>query len=125
MSSAIALSIDWRLGRAGVRELVAPVGAFKREPRLPSQPDAAGYPALEDHAVVGGFSPAFPGDLRTRLVVLDHDDWVLVDHFEVLGKVLGDQLGRRVAVVEPHTFGMADAVAIMTGAMARQPVTAP
>jgi fructose transport system ATP-binding protein len=52
---------------------------------------------------------------------------ILISHnmpqvFEVADRVHIQRLGRRVAVVEPRNFSMADAVAIMTGAMAGEQV---
>jgi fructose transport system ATP-binding protein len=48
---------------------------------------------------------------------------ILISHnmpqvFEVADRVHIQRLGRRVAVIDPHSFKMSDAVAIMTGAMA-------
>jgi fructose transport system ATP-binding protein len=48
---------------------------------------------------------------------------ILISHnmphvFEVADRVHIQRLGRRVAVIKPHSFSMSDAVAIMTGAMA-------
>ena len=53
---------------------------------------------------------------------------ILISHnmpqvFEGADRVHIQRLGRRVAVVEPRNFSMADAVAIMTGAMAGEQVT--
>jgi fructose transport system ATP-binding protein len=53
---------------------------------------------------------------------------ILISHnmphvFEVADRVHIQRLGRRVAVVKPHSFSMSDAVAIMTGAMAGEEVT--
>lgn len=53
---------------------------------------------------------------------------ILISHnmphvFEVADRVHIQRLGRRVAVVAPHTHTMSEAVAIMTGAMAGQEVT--
>ena len=47
---------------------------------------------------------------------------ILISHnmpqvFEVADRVHIQRLGRRVAVIEPRNFSMADAVGIMTGAM--------
>ena len=52
---------------------------------------------------------------------------ILISHnmphvFEVADRVHIQRLGRRVAVITPHTFSMSDAVAIMTGAMAGERV---
>jgi fructose transport system ATP-binding protein len=44
--------------------------------------------------------------------------------FEVADRVHIQRLGRRVAVIEPHSFSMSDAVAIMTGAMAGEDLPA-
>ncbi len=54
---------------------------------------------------------------------------ILISHnmpnvFEVADRVHIHRLGRRVAVIDPHSFSMSDAVAIMTGAMAGEEVTA-
>jgi fructose transport system ATP-binding protein len=53
---------------------------------------------------------------------------ILISHnmpqvFEVADRVHIQRLGRRVAVIDPHSFTMSDAVAIMTGAMAGEAVT--
>lgn len=53
---------------------------------------------------------------------------ILISHnmpqvFEVADRVHIQRLGRRVAVVAPHTHTMSDAVAIMTGAMAGQEIS--
>jgi fructose transport system ATP-binding protein len=52
---------------------------------------------------------------------------ILISHnmphvFEVADRVHIQRLGRRVAVIEPHSFSMSDAVAIMTGAMSGEAV---
>ncbi len=52
---------------------------------------------------------------------------ILISHnmpqvFDVADRVHIQRLGRRVAVVEPRSFKMSDAVAIMTGAMSGQPM---
>jgi len=52
---------------------------------------------------------------------------ILISHnmphvYEVADRVHIQRLGRRVAVVDPHTHTMSDAVAIMTGAMAGETV---
>ena len=53
---------------------------------------------------------------------------ILISHnmphvFEVADRVHIQRLGRRVAIIAPHTHTMSEAVAIMTGAMAGQEVT--
>jgi len=52
---------------------------------------------------------------------------ILISHnmpqvFEVADRVHIQRLGRRVAIIDPHSFSMADAVAIMTGAMAGEAI---
>jgi len=54
---------------------------------------------------------------------------ILISHnmpnvFEVADRVHIQRLGRRVAVIEPKSFSMSDAVAIMTGAMAGEEFSA-
>ena len=52
---------------------------------------------------------------------------ILISHnmpnvFEVADRVHIQRLGRRIAVIRPHSFSMSDAVAIMTGAMAGEDI---
>jgi fructose transport system ATP-binding protein len=56
-------------------------------------------------------------DLRDRglpVILISHN---MPHVFEVADRIHIQRLGRRVAVVDPKTVSMSDAVAIMTGAM--------
>jgi fructose transport system ATP-binding protein len=91
---------------------VARAAAFARHVVIMDEPTAA-LGVKETHMVL---------DLIRRVrerglpvILISHN---MPNVFEVADRVHIQRLGRRVAVIEPHSFSMSDAVAIMTGAMA-------
>ncbi|HEY0583093.1 MAG TPA: ATP-binding cassette domain-containing protein [Chloroflexota bacterium] len=91
---------------------VARAAAFARHVVIMDEPTAA-LGVKETHMVL---------DLIRRIrerglpvILISHN---MPNVFEVADRVHIQRLGRRVAVIEPKSFSMSDAVAIMTGAMA-------
>ena len=97
---------------------VARAAAFARHVVIMDEPTAA-LGVKETHMVL---------DLIRRVrerglpvILISHN---MPNVFEVADRVHIQRLGRRVAVIEPRTFSMSDAVAIMTGAMAGEDLPA-
>jgi fructose transport system ATP-binding protein len=97
---------------------VARAAAFARHVVIMDEPTAA-LGVKETHMVL---------DLIRRVrerglpvILISHN---MPNVFEVADRVHIQRLGRRVAVIEPRSFSMSDAVAIMTGAMAGEDLPA-
>jgi fructose transport system ATP-binding protein len=97
---------------------VARAAAFARHVVIMDEPTAA-LGVKETHMVL---------DLIRRVrerglpvILISHN---MPNVFEVADRVHIQRLGRRVAVIEPKSFSMSDAVAIMTGAMAGEEFSA-
>jgi fructose transport system ATP-binding protein len=96
---------------------VARSTAFARHVVIMDEPTAA-LGVKESHMVLDLIREV--RDRGLPVILISHN---MPQVFEVSDRVHIQRLGRRVAVVEPRNFSMADAVAIMTGAMAGEQVT--
>jgi fructose transport system ATP-binding protein len=96
---------------------VARSAAFARHVVIMDEPTAA-LGVKESHMVLDLIRQV--RDRGLPVILISHN---MPHVFEVSDRVHIQRLGRRVAVVSPKDFAMADAVAIMTGAMAGEEVT--
>jgi fructose transport system ATP-binding protein len=90
---------------------VARSAAFARHVVIMDEPTAA-LGVKESHMVLDLIRQV--RDRGLPVILISHN---MPQVFEVADRVHIQRLGRRVAVIEPRNFKMADAVAIMTGAM--------
>ncbi len=90
---------------------VARSAAFAQHVVIMDEPTAA-LGVKESHMVLDLIRQV--RDRGLPVILISHN---LPQVFEVADRVHIQRLGRRVAVIEPRTFSMQDAVAIMTGAM--------
>ena len=120
LAEATAHMQDLKIGIRSMRQAVAVAraAAFARHVVIMDEPTAA-LGVKETHMVL---------DLIRRVrerglpvILISHN---MPNVFEVADRVHIQRLGRRVAVIAPHSFKMSDAVAIMTGAMAGEEVAA-
>jgi len=95
---------------------VARSAAFARHVVIMDEPTAA-LGVKESHMVLDLIRQV--RDRGLPVILISHN---MPQVFEVADRVHIQRLGRRVAVVEPRSFGMQDAVAIMTGAMSGERV---
>lgn len=95
---------------------VARSAAFARHVVIMDEPTAA-LGVKESHMVLDLIRQV--RDRGLPVILISHN---MPQVFEVADRVHIQRLGRRVAIVEPRNFSMANAVAIMTGAMAGEQV---
>jgi fructose transport system ATP-binding protein len=95
---------------------VARSAAFARHVVIMDEPTAA-LGVKESHMVLDLIRQV--RDRGLPVILISHN---MPHVFEVADRVHIQRLGRRVAVIQPQNFSMADAVAIMTGAMAGEKV---
>ncbi len=95
---------------------VARSAAFARHVVIMDEPTAA-LGVKESHMVLGLIQQV--RDRGLPVILISHN---MPQVFEIADRVHIQRLGRRVAIVEPRNFRMADAVAIMTGAMSGETV---
>jgi fructose transport system ATP-binding protein len=95
---------------------VARSAAFARHVVIMDEPTAA-LGVKESHMVLDLIRQV--RDRGLPVILISHN---MPHVFEVSDRVHIQRLGRRAAVVQPHSFAMSDAVAIMTGAMAGEEV---
>ncbi|GAC1335767.1 MAG: ATP-binding cassette domain-containing protein [Chloroflexota bacterium] len=129
LSEARGHMSDLNIGIRSMRQAVETLSGGQRQGVA-----VARSAAFARHVVIMDEPTAALGVKETRMVlqlILQVRDRglpvILISHnmpnvFEVADRVHIQRLGRRVAVVNPSSFSMSDAVAIMTGAMAGEEV---